>query len=363
MYSKIATSPAMLIALLIASPRAAADKWENINVDKAPGLTGNEIQFVEPLDGEIWIGTLSGLTRYKDGKFSAVTAEKTKRARQGNKRVEVTEEVPAKFQAWDILDTGGGSYLVGTHAGVYPLKDGKVGEVALKQFTVSPVLRYGASEVWALCKDRGTEQNSLYHRVEGEWKPIDAFAGKRIANLSQTPDGHMWVVIDGDGVLEIDPKSGVEKAADHLQGMNVTSVFQTGKGEVWCGTWGRGVFSKMDGDWISYLGDLKSAVLDIDQDDDGNIWVATTADGLWRRDGEEWSAQLIGEGPINLLFADRDGRVWVSSQLQGGLRYWDGRQWVVSLASPLPMRCLVQDQQGRLWAGGVLDGLHVKGGL
>ena len=70
-----------------------------------------------------------------------------------------------------------------------------------------------------------------------------------------------------------------------------------------------------------------------------------------------------GRYPINLLYVDKEGRVWVSSQLRGGLRYSSGDQWVPSLTSPLPMRCLATDRRGKLWAGGVLDGLHVKGGL
>jgi ligand-binding sensor domain-containing protein len=258
---------------------------------------------------------------------------------------------------------GNGSHLVGTQAGVYTLKDGKVGEVALKQFTVSPLFRYGTAELWALCKNRGSEENALYRRAKGEWKPIEFFAKKRIADVTKTQDGHAWVIIDGNGVFEIDPEKGTAKATHHLQGLNVTSVFRARKGHTWCGTWGRGVFARRDGEWISYLEKLKSAVLDIAEGKNGSIWVATTADGLWRYDGSRWAGQLVGEGPINLLYVDTEDRVWVSSQRRGGLRYLRGDQWVVSLASPLPMRCLVEDKRGRLWAGGVLDGLHVKGGL
>jgi hypothetical protein len=52
--------------------------------------------------------------------------------------------------------------------------------------------------------------------------------------------------------------------------------------------------------------------------------------------------------------------VWISTQHQGGLRYWDGKQWVVSLDSPLPIRALVETAKGQLFAAGVLDGLHIK---
>ena len=356
-------SAVTILAVGFTSPLVGTEKWQNINAENTPGLAGDEIQFIEPTGDGIWIGTLSGLSYYREGEFATVTTEKTKRVRQDGEQAEVIEEVPAKFRAWDVLDLGGGSYLVGTQAGVYPLKDGKVGEVSLEQFTVSPIFRYKPDEVWALCKDRGTERNTLYRRVKDEWTPIEAFAGKQIADVTRTANGHVWVTIDGDGVLEIDPETGIAEAEHHLQGLNVTSIFRTGQGHVWCGTWGRGVFSQKDGKWISHLGQLESAVLDIDEGQDGTVWVATTADGLWCYDGDQWSGQLAGEGPINLLYVDGEGRVWVSTQLRGGLRYLSGDEWVVSLPGPLPMRCLVESQQGRLWAGGVLDGLHVRGGL
>ena len=66
------------------------------------------------------------------------------------------------------------------------------------------------------------------------------------------------------------------------------------------------------------------------------------------------------EGPINMIQTTSDGRVWISSQMNGGLRYWDGAAWKVSLDSPLPIRCLLEAKGGQVLAGGVLDGLHVK---
>jgi len=60
-----------------------------------------------------------------------------------------------------------------------------------------------------------------------------------------------------------------------------------------------------------------------------------------------------------MLTATSDGKVWISTQTQGGLRFWDGKTWKVSLESFLPIRCLLETKSGEIWAGGILDGLHI----
>jgi len=88
--------------------------------------------------------------------------------------------------------------------------------------------------------------------------------------------------------------------------------------------------------------------------------VATSAKGVWRQpfNKQQWENDLADEGAINLLATSRDGRVWVSSQMVGGLRCWDGMEWQISLDSPLPIRCFVEINGGTYIAGGVLDGVH-----
>jgi ligand-binding sensor domain-containing protein len=103
----------------------------------------------------------------------------------------------------------------------------------------------------------------------------------------------------------------------------------------------------------------KDAVLNIVQDAKSHIWVATSATGLWRFDGVKWTNHLQEEGSINTLAVTSDGRVWICSQIRGGLRYWDGEAWQVSLDSPLPIRCVIETGGGDIWAGGVLDGVHI----
>ena len=88
--------------------------------------------------------------------------------------------------------------------------------------------------------------------------------------------------------------------------------------------------------------------------------MATSQSGLWCFDGKRWVSHLRDEGGINLLETTSDGRVWISSQAAGGLRYWQAGAWHVSLPGPLPIRCLLETRDKQLWAGGVLSGVYIK---
>jgi len=177
--------------------------------------------------------------------------------------------------------------------------------------------------------------------------------------MQKTPDGRVWVLLDGDGVAEFDPKKGTEDFTHHLEGLSVTALFQDSKKRVWVGMWGGGVSVLTDGRWRDHLQDGEAYVFDIVQDNREHIWISTNNTGLWRYDGAKWRHHLAEQGAVNLLSTLRDGTVVISAARTGGLQYWNGKEWKVSLPGPLPIRCIYEMEDGTVLAGGVLDGLHV----
>ncbi|MEI6085272.1 MAG: hypothetical protein WCS70_13360 [Verrucomicrobiota bacterium] len=192
-----------------------------------------------------------------------------------------------------------------------------------------------------------------------EWKTVGRFEKEKVVDLLRTQDGSVWVAVDGNGVFVVSPKDGPAAATLHLAGLNVTAMREDSKGRVWCGLWGKGVAVWDKGTWTRHLPKEKSVTLGIREDTKGQIWVATSANGLWRLTGAAWTNDLAAEGSINMLETTSDGRVWISSQSVGGLRYWDGTKWQVSLANPLPIRCLLETKTKQLWAGAILDGIYI----
>jgi ligand-binding sensor domain-containing protein len=328
---------ALLVLAIAAATAAAAENWKHIT--KQDGLPGDEVQFIKQDDaGTVWVGTLSGLASLEDGRPVV-------RIKEG--------------EFWDVLRVGKDRYWVGTAGGAV-LLEGDKQTLTLQGNTVAPIMSYDEKTLWAISKNRGTEENVLVENSGEGWKPVARFQKERVVDLYKSSDGLVWVAVDGNGIYAVDPKKGPEQAVHHLEGLNVTAFFEDGRKQIWVGLWGRGVRVREANGWTAHLTKEDSYIFSIRQDKTGKIWVATNAHGLWRYDGEKWVNDLRDEGGINMLAATSDGRVWVSSQTTGGLRYWDGKAWQVSLGTTLPIRCLLETKDGKLLAGGVLDGLYIK---
>jgi ligand-binding sensor domain-containing protein len=331
-------------ALIGAAAAARSDDWKHFTAEDTPGLPGNEIQFLGPAEaGGVWVGTLNGVAHAKDGTFTPLT-DKTG----------ATLEV----SVWTVLEDGKDIW-VGHENGV-TLMQGAARSDALPGLTVAPIVRVRPGVLWALGKTRG-DLTKLYALRDGAWRHVEGLEEKRITNLYRTDDGRLWITLHGNGVLEIDPEDGLDGAVHHLESLNVTALTKDTRGIVWCGLWANGLAAWDGTVWRKELPKIReSAVLGMAEDAQAVLWVATSANGIWRRplSKPEWTQDLADEGAINLLVATADGRVWISGQSTGGLRYWNGADWTVSLDSPLPIRALVEANDGALWAGGVLDGVY-----
>ncbi|MBM4143734.1 MAG: hypothetical protein FJ225_09130 [Lentisphaerae bacterium] len=326
-------APALAAAVLQAR---AADPWRHIDKANEPLLPGDEIQFVKRGMGadEIWIGMLGGAVKVQAGVLRPL-------------------EPARKLNVWDITERPQGGIWIGHGEGAL-LVDGERTVKTLQGHTVGSIQAVGA-QLWAVAG------NSVLQADGESWIPVPAFKDRRVADLLRDSKGTFWLVLDGDGVIEIDPGKRPEESRHHLPMLNVTSVMTDSKGRTWCGLWDGGVMMRRNGEWERHLGGERSAVLAMAEAGDGRIWAATSGNGVWTYDGENWSGMLQEEGAVNLLKATSDGRVWISTQQNGGLRYWNGKEWKVSLEGPMPQRCLTELPGGALLAGGVHDGLHVLG--
>lgn len=346
----------------LAVPSQGADAWRSFTTRKVPELAANEIQFMVAEGETLWIGTLSGLTRHRDGKFAVVSElveEKQRHPETGEWQVKEVKQ-KADRQITALLKTGEGTHLVGTANGLYAMEDLTLRTPVFEGRTVAPVLRVDEDTLWALAKNGGGKDTCTVYAHSGEeWEVVEAFAEKAVVDAKRTPDGRIWVVIDGDGVFEVSPDQGADEVTHHLAGLNVRSLMLDSQGRLWCGLWGRGVAMRtQEGEWTDHLEYEESAMLRLAEDASGTVWVGTSSAGLFRYDGQTWTNEFPEEGAISLLYPDSQGRVWVSTQSRGGLRCWEEGTWRRSLDNRLPMTCMAE-HEGALWAGGVVDGIHV----
>ncbi len=331
----------------------AADPWKSIALAADPALLSDEIQLVRPgRDGSVFIGTLAGVARLQGD-----TLTKVLEATGGGPQAQ-----PPKV--WSIHEQADGTLWVGHDRGVVRLAGGQRQDF-LSGLQVAPIIEVKPGRLWAIGKTAGGA--GLHEWDGGAWKPVPGTERYRIEDMTATSSGRVWVIVEGNGVLEVDPEAGFAKATHHLQGITVTTVQElAGRDgappQVWAGTWSRGVAVWDGKEWTRQLESLKqSSVLQLARDTSGVTWVGTSASGLFRSDPElaGWQQEFADEGAINLLVADRQGNVWISGQQTGGLRRHGPEGWSVSLDNPLPIQCLAEASDGRIVAGGALDGLHV----
>jgi len=330
---------AILCLASLAATARAADTWKNLT--EKDGLPGAGIQFLrQDSTGTIWIGTETGLGVFQDGKFSVVVKG---------------------CQAWDVFELGKGRFLVGTSRGATLLGGDKPLEF-LTHCTVTGLVRYDANTVWAISQEKSTGRNTLVAFDGAGFTAVAALKGEKITGIYRTSDGVIWLSISGNGLIAVDPKTGPGAAARHLQGTEVKSMKEDSKKRAWFGLSQRGL-AVYDGKGITLhlTKEAKSStILAIEEDAKGTIWAATNDRGLFRYQGGTWTHDLKDEAGISTMQATSDGRIWISSQTIGGLRYWDGAKWVVSLESPMMMRCILETRDKQVWAGGILDGLHIR---
>jgi ligand-binding sensor domain-containing protein len=113
------------------------------------------------------------------------------------------------------------------------------------------------------------------------------------------------------------------------------------------------------------------------QDKVGNLWFATTKNGLYRYDGKSFHQFLVGDGlntnSINDILKDKDGKIWIGTK--NGVCLYDGKTFA-KIQIPLPENLppnknklhqthsvydIMQDKAGKLWSV-TIDGVFVYDG-
>ena len=326
---------ASLAASLVAAPIITyAGDWKHITPEN--GLVGSAVQFVEELDGAVWVGTLSGLAVFRNGQTSAV----------------VNGEA-----AWDVAPAGANRYWIGTDNGVL-LLEGENTTRHLQGYSVGRLANLGTDQMLAIGDQQA--KTVLFRYADGKWDTVEELAYATPSDIFQNGDGTAWVILEANGIVKAQTETEPDKWEKHLEGINVISFCYDQKQQIWCGTWGRGIMLYKAAKWENILEDEDAAITTIKEDGNGHIWAATNANGVWEYDGNEWKNHLREEGIINVLEVPADGRVYVSSQSVCPLRVWTGDTWQTLVTAPTMFRSIAIGPNGKLWAGNTLDALYVQ---
>jgi len=192
-------------------------------------------------------------------------------------------------------------------------------------------------------------------------------ASDQVMAVAAARDGGMWIGTDGDGLDHWqDGKVQHYGLQEGLGNGHAWSVLQDRKGTVWAGTWD-GLY-KWENNTFNGLSDGQTIgwqVLAIYEDREGDLWLGQQAfGGITRLRNGERTVIKIPETSANLdvrtFMEDNDGNLWVGTSENGLFRLHDGQVTHFGRQDGLGsdvIWCLHLDAQGVLWVGTCRGGL------
>src|SRR6266481_5777223 len=285
------------------------------------GASYIRVLHVDP-GGRLWIGTDGGgLARYlpEQDRFAVITA-----GLAGLSHVNVNA----------LADYGAGRLWVGTDGGLDRLDAdrAKVSHDSLTTTPISAVLRDRKGDVWV-----GVKTGGLVRLRGGAAKPeVVAFSGGGdpvVRQLFEDDQARIWIGTLVHGAYLFDPDTGRAvglpgSEVSHLDNEDVISIAQVKPGEIWLGTYRRGIFAvdsanfrqrriRRDPAVQSSLND--DNVTSLFRDRAGLIWVGTYR-GLSRHDpsndamitifGSSTMPDGLSDPSVGSVMAATDGQVW-----------------------------------------------------
>jgi ligand-binding sensor domain-containing protein/signal transduction histidine kinase len=361
---------------------------------KAEGLAGDNVRALCPCgDGSLWIGTATGLSQFRDGKFTNYTRYYFNRkptlvssiinsiCEDKDGAIWVATSGGLNCLRGDAIDTytatnglpnaslrkvcqdkrgvlwlGSNSGLVSGENGAFRLRTTRDG---LSDNVVSSICEDRLGQLWVGTYGglNRSAAGGFVSELNNEGVPYD-----QINTIFEDHEGNIWVG-SKEGLIELTPKRFLTYTKRQgLSYNNIMSVCEDHSGALWIGTWGGGLDRFKDGAFTAYGGAKGLAypmILSTCEGRDGSLWIGAEFDGgLSRLKDETFTHYAAKDGligaAIKVLHEDRSGNLWIGTVR--GLSCFQAGAFTnyCSTNSTLPgdtVRAICEDHAGRLWFG------------
>lgn len=183
-----------------------------------------------------------------------------------------------------------------------------------------------------------------------------AIPGVRVLRIEEASNGHLWLMVE-QGVLEWDGSRAIqhpELAAQlGLAAKDIFHIFEDSHGVTWFCT-ANGVARRMAGsiEKLAPWGPHGHGAFRAYEDPQGAIWFAK-AEGLFRATQTGLELAVAGMN-VRSIFGDRDGNLWVGTNGDGLYRFKDRAARMFTIANGLPndlAMTVLATHDGAVWSG------------
>lgn len=301
------------------------------------GLPQNSVRAIaQTPDDLLWIATHAGLTRFDGMAFDRVDGH----------------AILESFHVYGLAVDADGALWIGTNGGGllkwhrrrfehFDTSDGLLSNSVLS-------LEILGDRLWIGTEDGGLALKVLSDETEGfqVWGPEQGVPAIAIHGLAPQADGSCIFATMGAGIFRIDPDRGDPDGqvqslgeADGLPSPMTRDVVVDREGTLWVGGHaglarhpnGFTAGAETTAAWETLTGpdgDTSYRVSELELDQDGNVWIGTLGDGVWRYDGSriERLPQTAGR-QLNIVWSlleDREGHLWAGTLGGGLMQLFDG---------------------------------------
>jgi ligand-binding sensor domain-containing protein/signal transduction histidine kinase len=318
------------------------------------------MRILQTRDGYLWVGTQNGIGRFDGVRFTVFDRSNTASLRD----------------SWisDLVEDRGGTLWIATsHGGLTSFYDGRfshlsgIGDRGALTLATDP-----DGSVWV--GGSGGLAHVSNGRVIRTYSTANGLSGDPVTRLVVDKDKSLWIATAGGLDRMAGGKIESYSTKDGLPNNDVLDLHLGADDTLWVKTqnselvrWDHGRFQP----W-KIQGVTGAAVHDMLEDHDGNLWIASTTQGLLRISDQQVSRYTIKDGLSNdevlCLYEDRDGNVWAGTN-EGGLdRFRDGNITTYSKEEGLAAdrtHSVIEDSAGDVWvttSSGLsqLHGNHVR---
>jgi signal transduction histidine kinase/ligand-binding sensor domain-containing protein len=283
-------------------------RFPGVSYHPGPGGSSDILCLHVSRDGALWVGTAAGLYRFADGSFSPIVPALAVSRIEEASNSHILAVTSAGFIEWD-----------GSHTVEHP----KIAaELDVKSDEVFHVLEDSHGVTW-FCTRKGVARR-IGNSVEklGHYGPT----GHGATRAYEDPQGNVWF-FNEDGLYRA-TAGGLELA---FTSKNPRWIYGDIDGDLWLGTNGDGLyrfkdravrmFTKSDG----LPNDVIMTVLGTS---DGGLWTGANCGGISRFDGKRFKTYSEKDGLLNScvwsLAEDANRDLWIATWGGGAFRFRDG---------------------------------------